>query len=179
MVSLTKVTPADDEGAHNHNVVLALCRKLGIVKVEIPFSGQGDSGAVCEDGDDTLIIEGLADPDKYTPGEVLLKVKEDKLVGGTWTTQALFGQPAGTLHELFTQFAYSMLEDCPFDFVNNEGGSGTFTLKPFEDNGKGQPLGTVELEAYANVTARRHFNMKLGGEDGSGEWNSEAGLDTY
>jgi len=113
-------------------VIFDTMLKYGLGSVTVEFDGGGDSGNV--DGIDN--IEGIISFDQFNAEAIDVEVVTDNgqsWDGKQWVAHTM-KETKNNLTELFEWGAWQVLEDFPFDWVNNDGGYGTLTFTKTADS---------------------------------------------
>lgn len=125
--------------------LLATLRLLGAHSVAVEFSGGGDSGGITDttyydSGQGPLMDETFTKaPYTFTSSET--RFDHDK---GIWVTESK--ERTGSLHDAVIDMVYNALAESSVDYINNDGGYGTFHISFDAD----QP--TLSLEMYERFT---------------------------
>lgn len=107
--------------SQKRDAILDQLRALGVVRVEIRYSGSGDSGAV----DEVHAYMAAAPDDPVHPNDVLPKTPEGVAIR---VGNKLLGRDTGLYREL-EEFAYDALNEANVDdWVNNDGGEGSIEI---------------------------------------------------
>lgn len=116
---------------YNKGVFNFFLKQAGATRVSIQYNGGGDEGHI----EQVTVYKPMAKPKKDGESEEEVDVSKIEAsiysisteycpnTKGGWKTN--IATKTDTLDKLLDEFAYELLEDQPFDWVNNEGGFGT------------------------------------------------------
>lgn len=161
----------DDRGAatdtannHNRAIILAMLKRMGIVRVLIEFDGGGDSGQV-----QGIECQGLIEnPSEHFIDDVLLatvntrfgdarnwdyEVQLEKIQVSTAQRSGNLDKP--TLRDAIEAWAYEMLDGVEYDWVNNDGGYGEITIQPTPPEGEEE----IAIEMNIRVTTIESYSL--------------------
>lgn len=144
---------SDDSGIfptpEDRTRIMNLLASLGATRIEITFSGGGDSGEV----DSATLLDAIGNelpmPDMKVQGWEKTKVWEK---GGCTVT---IEPKVMTINELLIQMTYDALEETSLDWYNNEGGAGEMII----DFRESPPR--LELEVGINYTETSDHSFKF------------------
>ncbi|MGE0677799.1 DUF6878 family protein [Pseudolabrys sp.] len=122
--------------------ILDLFKKHGVIKIKAHFSGGGDDGQVHD-----VEIDGIADAEK-----VIVDLNGYPKVADAFSNLL----PTMSLKKIAKELVEYLAENVPFDWVNDDGGSGDIIVIPGEDS--------IRVEGYENFTASRalHYEVSPG-----------------
>lgn len=112
--------------------VCAVMRKLGMIKVSIEYDGGGDSGDVSD-----ITWQGMSDLEKVPYSEDLVTIRYRGVNGETLEPACLYTFHLHDKPTMATWLRYWFHDssECflTYDWVNNDGGGGTFHIIPQEN----------------------------------------------
>lgn len=100
---------------------LHLLKSLGVIRVSVDFDGGGDSGQM-----NNIEVEGISNQPELIPlpSEFLEK---------HYSGAASYNTPKNLL-EFIDAWAYDLLDETNYDWVNNDGGYGEIIVVPGDDS---------------------------------------------
>lgn len=115
------------------NVMLHILGRFDIKHMTIHFDGGGDSGQIVDIRDNTSLRASVSDPVEklkaLTVEGIMLAVAADYTdVEYHDAIRGLFGQHCHTMTDVIDDWAYALLEETHYDWVNNEGGFGAIHI---------------------------------------------------
>lgn len=135
------------------DVVLTQLRTLGVVKVNVYFSGGGDSGDI----DEPSLRDSQGRPIKPPKELIEWPTEEHVFSNNTWgTKQKLTNLSLIDILKMLTEDA---LDEENIDWYNNDGGQGSFTI----DFSCSPPA--IELDVGLNTTSTKDFKFNFSDED--------------
>ena len=123
MLGLDDIAPRNREEVikYNKKIVNKLLKGVKATKVEIAYDGGGDNGQV----ESVKILKGKKEISVKGVQVTLYQCQND------WTSngfkEKVIKETQGVENAL-ENFAYTLLEGIPYDWINNDGGYGTVTL---------------------------------------------------
>lgn len=154
----------DDRGAatdtannHNRAIILAMLKRMGIVRVLIEFDGGGDSGQI-----ESIICDGIiTDPANHQIEDVLLATVNTRIGKAQWDYEVELTRMRGdvngplTLHKVIEHWAYELLDGVEHDWVNNDGGYGQITVTPTPPEGEEE----IAIDLSIRVTTIESYSL--------------------
>lgn len=164
-----------------HEDVLSPLAKLGVTRIEVEFSGGGDSGQI--NGidyydSDKRVTDDFVPKQKYVTGSGWVTVSEPKHklppVGTQTKLRSVRDNETGkysqeevmvdvTVEEALEEHVYEALGNCGVDWYNNEGGQGTYWFRLSDD----KSVWRYDFEVHVNyvVSELEHSSSGLVGQE--------------
>ena len=165
-----------------HEDVLFPLAKLGVTRIEVDFSGGGDSGQIngieYYNGDQQKITDDFVPKQKYVSGTGWVTVSEPKHklppVGTQTKRKGVRDEETGkyshkevevpvTVEGALEEHVYERLSNCGVDWYNNEGGQGTYWFRLSDD----KSVWRYDFEVHVNYTVSEleHSSSGLVGQE--------------
>jgi hypothetical protein len=130
----------------NKKRMFEMLKSIGVVDIQVEFDGGGDNGNV-----DSITYNGLLSDKEYNEMEAPANFPD--LLTAMQTIKA-------TLSQLVDYWSYDLLGETDHDWVNNDGGYGSMTIKV--------DAGTARVDMNIRETISHYFEHDVGLFDADG-----------
>lgn len=135
------------------DVLLTQLRTLGVVKVDVPFSGGGDNGDI----DEPILRDSQGRRIEPPKEPIEWPTEETVYSNNTWHTKPKLVNLS--LADILRAVTNDALEKENIDWYNNDGGQGMFTI----DFSCSPPA--IELDVGINTVSTEDFKFNFSDED--------------